>query len=81
MCFGLDWLESILIDLVWLAVVVGVLTILVPWVFGMVGWPLGPLMQIVKLIVAGIVAVFVIVVVFEMLSCLGGGHFALFPRH
>jgi hypothetical protein len=79
-CFGLGWFENLLIECVWIAVVVGVLYILVPWVFSMIGWPMGPLMQILKLIVTGIIVIFVIVVVFELLGCMGGGHLGFFPR-
>lgn len=79
MCFTLNWFENLLIQCVWIAVVVGVLYILIPWVFGMIGWPMGPLMQILKLIVTGIIVIFVIVVVFELLGCMGG-HVGFFPR-
>jgi len=78
MCFDL---ESFLISIVWLAVIVAVLRLLVPWIFSLIGVVYGPLMRIIDLIILAIVIIFIIHVVFSLLSCAGGlGHFALFPR-
>jgi hypothetical protein len=73
MCFSLAWIEALLINIVVLAVIVGVLRILVPWVIGLLGVNAGPLMAIINLIIWGIVLVWVIYFVFSLLGCLGGG--------
>jgi hypothetical protein len=75
MCFSLSWIEALLINVVILAVVVGVLRILVPWVIGLLGVDAGPLMAIINLIIWGIVIIWLIYFVFSLLGCLGGGGF------
>jgi hypothetical protein len=74
MCFSLGWLESLLINIVILAVVIGILKLLIPWVFGLLGVSSGPLMAVIQWIIIGIVAIFVIITVFQLLGCLGGFH-------
>lgn len=69
-CLSLNWLENLLIWAVTLVVVVGVLKILVPWLFSMLGVDGGKIVQIINLIVLGVVAIAVIVFVFALLSCL-----------
>ena len=72
MCFTLGWLENLLILVVVIAVVIGVLQLLVPWVFSMVGVSLGPVPQIVRMIVIAIIVIAVIIFVFDLLSCVMG---------
>lgn len=73
MCFTLGWLEQLLVWIVVIAVVVGVLQLLIPWVFSLVGVPLGPLPMIVRYIVLGVIAIAVIYFVFGLLECVVGG--------
>jgi hypothetical protein len=73
MCFSLGWLEALLINIVILAVVIGVLRILIPWVMGLLGVNVEPLMRIINLIIIGIVVIWAIYFVFSLLGCLGGG--------
>jgi hypothetical protein len=79
MCFSLGWLEGLLINIVILAVVIGVLRILIPWVLGLLGVDTGPLMQIINLILWAIVIIWVIYFVFGLLGCMGGS-ISLFPH-
>jgi len=46
----------------------------VPWAFGLVGIAFGPLMQIINIVIGAIVAIAVIVFVFDLLACAFGGH-------
>lgn len=73
MCFSLAWLEQILIWIVILACIIGVLQLLVPWVFSTMGIGLGPLPAIIRMIVIAIIVIAVIIFVFDLLGCLGGG--------
>lgn len=73
MCFSLSWLEDLLIWIVILACVIGVLQLLIPWVFSMVGISLGPLPAIIRMVVIAIVVIAVIIFVFSLLGCLGPG--------
>lgn len=72
MCFTLEWLENLLIWIIVIGATIGVLKLLIPWVFSFLGIPVGPLPQIVNIIVFAIVAVAVIVFVFDLLGCLWG---------
>lgn len=73
MCFSAEWFEQLLLDLVYLGVFVALVRLLLPWVLGLFGVNSGVLMQAVNIIIAGAVAIFVIVLIFGLLSCLGGG--------
>ena len=75
MCFGLDWIESLLIWLVMLAVVVAVLRLLVPWVLAQLGIAGGMIMQVINIIVWAMVIIAVIIFCFDLLRCMGS-----FPR-
>jgi hypothetical protein len=81
MCFSLSFIESLLIDLVVIAVVVAILRLLVPWILGQIGFNAPPIMRVIDIIVWAIVIIFVIVVVFDLLRCVvGGGGFPLLPH-
>jgi hypothetical protein len=73
MCFSLSWIEALLVNVVIIAVIVGVLRILVPWIIGLLGVVAGPLMAIINIIIWGIVLIWLIYFVFSLLGCIGGG--------
>lgn len=77
MCFSLAWLENLLIWIVIVAAVIGILKLLIPWVFSFLGVSTGPLLQIISIVVYAIIAIFVIYVAFALISCLVGGGFHL----
>lgn len=76
-CFTLGWLAGLLIDLVWIAAVVAIIRILVPWLF--IGFG-PPIVQIVNIILWAIIAVWVIYLVFGLLECIAPGGVGLFPH-
>ena len=78
MCFSMQWLEQFLIWCVWVIVIVTILRLVVPWITSFFGIPI--LGQILAIILWGIIAVIGIILVFSLLSCLGGGGLSLFPR-
>ena len=80
MCFSLGWLEDLLIWLVIVGGVVALLRLLLPWVLGLFGMAGGILMQAINILIAVIVAVFVIYIVFDIISCLAGGGGIHLPR-
>ena len=78
-CFTIGWVEGLLIDLVWIAAVVAIIRILIPWLAGLIG--IGPpVMQIVNIILWAIIAVWVIYLVFGLLGCIAPGGAGLFPH-
>jgi hypothetical protein len=80
-CFSINWIESMLINLVWIIAIISIVKLLVPFLAGLIGGTIGPLVaQIVSIICWAVVAVFVIIVIFSLLQCLvGGGGLTLFP--
>ena len=82
MCFTLLWFRDLLIWLVVVVAVVALLRLLLPWLMSMLGVEAGILMRAIDIFVWAVVAIFVIYVIFALISCLlgGGGAMPLFPR-
>jgi hypothetical protein len=80
MCFSLAWLEQLLVWLVIVGAVIAILRLIVPWVAAQFGIPL--VAQVLNIILWAIIVIFVIYIVFSLLSCLAGGPpILLFPHH
>lgn len=80
MCFGLAWLEQILIWLVVICAVVALLKLLVSFVLpklGLAGEVVGFVVAVVRIIIWAMVCIFAIIIIFEIISCLLG---VGFPR-
>lgn len=78
MCFSLGWIENILIACVLIAAVVMIVRILIPWLLGLVGWTgiAEPVMQVLNIVIGAVVIIFLIILIFSLLSCAfgaGGG--------
>jgi hypothetical protein len=81
MCFGTDWLFHFLILLVVVCVVVGVLMVLVPWALGFMGLGVSTqVMQIIRIIVGGIILIFVIYILWALWDCFTSSQVTLLPR-
>jgi len=74
-CFSLAWVEQLLIWLVIACVVIGIVKVLIPMLLSWFGSPPGggAVMTILGYVLWGVVAIFVIVFVFELVSCALGG--------
>jgi hypothetical protein len=72
MCFSLSFIENLLIQIVIVAVVVGILRLLVPWILGLLGFDMSVPMRIVNLLIAAVVIIWLIVLCFDLLGCIGG---------
>jgi hypothetical protein len=71
-CLSLGLIENVLILIVVLAVVVGLVKLLLPLVLGPLGVAGTTIVAALNLIIWGIVAIFVIVLVFDLVSCFLG---------
>jgi hypothetical protein len=71
-CFSLSWLEQLLIWLVVIIAVVAFVRLVVPLVAGSLVPYGGVIVQVLNIIIWAIVAIAVIVIVFDLLSCLVG---------
>ena len=81
MCFGMDFLFHFLITLVIVCVVVGVLMIVIPWALSFMGLGVSErAMQIIRIIVGGIILIFLIYVLWTAWDCFAGGGGMLLPR-
>jgi len=74
-CISLGWFENLLIATILIAAAVAILRIIVPWLLSLVGWDAsGRVMQVLNIICGAVVLIFIVVIVFQLLSCaLGGG--------
>lgn len=71
-CFGFGWLEQLLIWLVVVGAVVALIRLVIPLAVGQLGVAGGTIMAAFNIIIWAIVAIAVIVLVFDLLSCLVG---------
>lgn len=76
MCFSLAWLQGLCIDLVIIFAVVAIIKLLVPLLTSMIPGG-GVVGQIITIVLWAIVAIFVIYIIFGLLSCLMGHGFTL----
>lgn len=74
MCFSLEWLKELLIWIVLACVLVGIVKVLVPMVLSWFGAPPGGNAVITSLgyIVWAVIAILVIIFVFDLISCVIG---------
>jgi amino acid transporter len=83
-CFSLEAAKELLIWLVVLVVLVAIFKLVLPWLLGLFGGPPGGglVFTILGYILWGIVAIFVIIVLFDLASCmLGSGGGGIFLNH
>lgn len=75
MCFTLGWVENLVIWGIVLTAVILVFQLLIPWLWGILGLPVfpGPWVQILKIIIACAILIFICYVVFDLIQCLGHG--------
>ncbi len=78
MCFSLDLLKQLLIDLVVIGAIFAIIKLIVPLAMTWLGNAGSVIVQVINIILYAIIIIFVIIVVFGLLSCLlgaGGLHF------
>ena len=73
-CFTLAWVEQLLIWLVFLCVLIGIAKVVLPMLLGLFGSPPGGgvIMTVINYVLWGIAAIFVIIIVFDLISCVVG---------
>jgi hypothetical protein len=83
MCFSLGWLQQFLIWCVIVGAVIAILQLFIPWVLaqaGALGGAMNTVLAVVRIIVWAIIVIFVIYIVFDLLSCLLGSGGISLPR-
>ncbi len=79
-CFSLAYLEQLLVYLVIVGGVIALLKLLLPYVLNLLGVAGGVIMQAINILIAVILAIFVIYFVFTIIGCLTGGGGLHLPR-
>ena len=74
-CFSMDFLENLLIGLVVIVIIVAIAKLLLPKLLSLFGAPPGGgiIITILGWILWGVVAIFAIILIFDLLSCAFGG--------
>lgn len=81
MCWSLGFLEDLIIRLIILGAVIAIIKIIVPWILSFIGPISAPVVQILYIILWAIVAIWVVIICFELFQCLiGAGGFSIVPR-
>ena len=81
MCFSLELLKTLLIDLVIIGAVFAIIKLIVPLALTWLGGAGAVIAQVINIILYEIIIIFVIILVFALLSCLlGAGGGLHFPR-
>jgi hypothetical protein len=79
MCFDLTWFENLLIRLVIIFAIIAIFKLLLPLVFNRMGMAGEVILRIINICIGAVVTIFIIIIAFDLLSCLsaGGFHFHL----
>lgn len=81
-CWTIGFLEDLIIRIIILAAIIAIIKVIVPWVLSLIGGVGAPVVQIVYIILWAIVAIWCVIIVFELLQCLAGaGGFSIMPHH
>ncbi len=70
MCFGLAWVESLILWLIIVGAVVAILRILLPMALSFIGAPAGTIMQIINIAIWAFIAVAIVIFAFDLIGCL-----------
>jgi hypothetical protein len=70
-CFSLAWIEHLLIEAIIVIAVVLILKIIIPAILSVLGGPSGWVMQVINIVIWAIVLIFLVVVIFGLLMCVG----------
>lgn len=74
MCFGLEWIEQLLVWVVVVCAIVAILRLLLPFILGQLGAGGGIIMQAINIVIWAVICIAVIYFCFMLISCLGGLH-------
>jgi hypothetical protein len=69
MCFGSDWIESIILWLIGIAILVGLVKIVLPWVLSQLGVAGGMVIQAINVVVIGLVCIAIVIIGFDVFRC------------
>ncbi len=75
MCFDLAWFENILIWLVVICTIIAIFKLLLPLVLNQFGMAGGIILRIINIIVGAVITIYIIIILFDLISCFAGGNF------
>ena len=75
MCFSLLWIFTLIAQIICICAVIAIAKLLIPWLLALIGISLGPLPQIINIIIGVIVALWVLWLIYDLIVCfMGAGH-------
>jgi hypothetical protein len=74
MCFSLGWLEQFLVWVVIVCAIVAIIQLLLPYVLTFAGAAGAIIVAVLRIVLWAAVAIFLIYLCFDLISCLGGLH-------
>jgi hypothetical protein len=73
-CFSLLWVQQLIIWIIVIAAIVAIIRIVVPWLTGIMGGSLpAPVWQILNIVLWAVVAIAVVIIVFDLIACIASG--------
>lgn len=80
MCFSMEFIKQLLIDLVVIGAVFAIIKLLLPLALNWLGGAGSIIMQVINIILYAVICIFVIIICFDLISCLVGGGGLRLPR-
>jgi hypothetical protein len=70
-CFSIVWIQQLIIWIIVIAAIVAIIRIVVPWLTGIAGGSLpGPVWAILNIVLWAVVAIAVVIIVFDLIACI-----------
>jgi hypothetical protein len=80
MCFSLDFIKQLLIDLIVIGAIFAIIKLLLPLALSWLGGAGSIIMQVINIVLYAIICIFVVIICFDLISCLLGGGGLHLPR-
>jgi hypothetical protein len=80
MCFSLEFIKQLLIDLIVIGAIFAIIKLLLPLALSWLGGAGSIIMQVINIVLYAIICIFVVIICFDLISCLLGGGGLHLPR-
>ena len=73
-CFSLLWIQQLIIWIIVVAAIVAIIRVVVPWLTTVMGGTMpGPVLAILNIVMWAVIAIAVVIIVFDLLACIASG--------
>jgi hypothetical protein len=80
MCFSLDFIKQLLIDLIVIGAIFAIIKLLLPLALSWLGGAGSIIMQVINIVLYAVICIFVVIICFDLISCLLGSGGMRLPR-